>query len=253
MMDKPTDLQLRTRLVPLGSWLQLAARVGVPYVRAKFSEPFPVCQIYDALDRKDTPELSAAFKWLSIQVIEAETYNRRISARWECCSSQDAKYAASKGEEWSKEYYLLTCDDERVGDCTVGCTETRLCVRPWIEAERIDGYPVEFRVFHGPGGDVLGVSNYYPQRALPDTLQIFQKAAAVAYWSAMLYERSTDYAREALDQGFTTDWIVGKDGGVVFLEGGPPHVEGPVTAHPCCFALGKVAGIALAARAGAIR
>ena len=46
-----------------------------------------------------------------------------------------------------------------------------------------------------------------------------------------------------MDYGFTADFVVGKDGKVLFLEGGPPYGLG---AHPCCFEGRDIEGIALA-------
>ncbi|WP_163616092.1 hypothetical protein, partial [Klebsiella pneumoniae] len=42
--------------------------------------------------------------------------------------------------------------------------------RPWVEIEKLGGYPIEYRAFV-IDDEIVGVSNYYPQRALSLTVE----------------------------------------------------------------------------------
>ncbi len=232
------------RLVPLGFWLELCQRAGVPYVPADFSEPFPVADLTRYLDLEPTPALQAALDWGYMELLARVEAGGRWVFRWECCSSSSAKCAAARGRDYCDEYFSMLVDDPRVQDCTVGL-QSRICLRPWIAAKRIGGYPVEFRAFAGPNGP-LGISNYYPQRDLEDSPELRAALLKVAVFMDALCQH------EAFPAGFTADFLVLPDDSVMLLEGGPPHVRGPVSAHPCCFPEFQIDGIALAKRPGAL-
>ena len=253
-----TDLEKRQMMVPLGPWLELCKNAGIPHVSAMFSPEFPIEQIYIALNGPGsgpTRQLDAAFRWYESEKLKRLKAGHRFSARWECCSNSMAKEAAGNGWEWDSDYYELTCDDSRVMDCTAGnTTTTRLCVRPWMDTPRADDYPVECRVFVDYRYGIIGISNYYPQRPLT-----FQDCdGQVHAWMHLVLQRTRRLADAVRDKhgegmGFTADWLLTGVSDCVFLEGGPPHEEsGHVSAHPCCFAPGKIEGIALARREGAL-
>jgi hypothetical protein len=244
-------------LVNLGPWLDLAQQAGIAYIAAKFSESFPVAQLYDACTLIEQhryaelpdrlPELNEANYWLSTNHAQAEAEGRKLIARWECCTSDDMKWRMSKGEGWSEHLTKLTLDDSRLYDGLAG-EAVRLCVRPWVEPLRIGGYPVEFRVFYGGDGAREGVSSYYPQRPLPDNAAMRYLVSLVSSDAELLRLQSS------FPVGFTADFLVSENLEVLFLEGGPPHIPGgPVSAHPCCFSPGQVRGVALAAMEGAVR
>jgi hypothetical protein len=252
------------RLVPLGPWIDRCKAAGIAYIAASFSQPFPVAQMTAALDGEDTPELDAAFEWSFYEKQRLEAAGERPMMRWECCCDGMKKWYASRGEGWRPDWARIEVDDDRALDCTVGET-TRLCVRPWVKPQREAGYPVEFRVFVGPEGP-LGVSSYYPQRPLPNTVRM-----------EFLARRCLTLARKLAEAGsypvgFTADFLVAdglqwtlgdpkerrnvellRTAPVRFLEGGPPHVADAVSvagcsADPCCFRPGEIHGIALADR-----
>ena len=241
-----TDIQQCRALVNLGPWLDRCERAGVPYVPAVWSEAFPVAELYralsviglmDSLLVEHAPGVIGAFEWLAGQREEAVYDRRQMMARWECCSPCDTKYRMEQGGGWGASMMYLTLDDPRLFDCLASDT-LRICVRPWVEAMRVEGYPVEFRVFYGPHG-WQGTSSYYPQRPLQRDVV-----------NEMLMDQCRNYADrfyegEHFPVGFTADFLVMPDFQVLFLEGGPPHVLGPVSAHPCCFPPGKVRGLAL--------
>jgi hypothetical protein len=239
-------IQECARLVPLCFWLGLCERTGVPYIPAEFSEPFSVVDLGDYLELEPTPRLRAALDWAYRTLmarLEADQRGR-WTFRWECCSSSAVKCAAASGAGFSDIYYTMRVDDPRVFDCTVG-RETRVCIRPWVEAAREGGYPVELRAFVGADGR-LGISNYYPQRDLTETDELRSALQRVEFFAGALF------GKESFPAGFTADFLVMPDFSVTLLEGGPPHVQGPISAHPCCMKPGDTTGIALARRPGAL-
>lgn len=226
------------RVVPLDFWLELAERAGVSHIPAAFSPAFPIAELYDALEGDEAPGFAKAMAWAKDELARPG----RWMVRWECCADDNVKALACAGAEWSLAWTHGEIDSPRLFDCTAGET-TRLCVRPWVDALRIDDYPVEFRVFYGPDG-YQGVSNYYPQRALPKMMIEVHAARRLAY-------RLTQFADFPI--GFTADFMVTADD-IRLIEGGPPHhMNGQMlpSAHPCCFAPGKVAGVAFALQEGA--
>lgn len=122
-------------------------------------------------------------------------------------------------------------------DCNVATT--RLAVRPVVDIVRHEVYPVEFRCYVFDAMD-FAVSNYYPQRDLPDGFR--SDALRSGELAMKLYPfTGTPY---------TADFCLTPDG-LRFLEGGPPLGLG---SHPCCFAPENVkpVGIALAKEKGCV-
>jgi len=214
------------------------------------------------MDGEPHPELREAIRWVESRIESGEP----LMWRWESCCGGVQKSVACDGIGLEQEEHRayrwhesVTCDDTRVDACTVGVQnahgdfETRLCVRPWVVPMRHGPrrYPVEFRAFYGPHGP-LGISNYYPQAPM-DPGEVDWRC--FVDWVA-------GYARALCDagsfpEGFSADFLVRRDGVVLFLEGGPPSIVFPhplvPSAHPCCFAPGKISGIALAPSPGVLR
>lgn len=251
-MNRTEQMTEAIRLVPLGPWIERAQAAKIPYIPAEFSPAFPTAQIVASLDGEPTPEMNAAWDWASHRVEAAHAKDEKVIVRWECCCDDGKKMLAVDSGEWSPMWTSLTCDDERVIDCTVGET-TRLCVRPWQTPYLHNGNRVEFRVFYGPTG-FLGLSNYYPQFALPeDDYQINRCIHTARVFASRLN------AGGEFPAGFTADFMMidieynaQQDNSVIFLEGGPPHWNGMPSAHPCAFAPGFTNGIAYAPRPGAL-
>lgn len=142
--------------------------------------------------------------------------------------------------------------------------------RPWIGDQMLlfDGYPVEYRAFV-ESGNLIGISSYYPQRPLPgndEHLAVIEEHVAALLdeleppfeWPAMASEQMRVNAMRAAPDGgkaptggplqdeihFTADFAATRLG-MVLLEGGPPDFMG---AAPCCFAAGRIDGVALEAQ-----
>lgn len=229
----------------LGDWLPLVKTAGLPHVPAVEVARFP--SLLDAvgvvLDEEEaSPETAAAFDALAAARKAATEAGDML--RWDICSSEDLKHRMARGKhEWDPQCARLTFDDCRLVDLVMmeGLREVRVWRRPWVAAVIDAGYPVEFRVFVADG-KVLGVSSYYPQRPLTvaDGQELAEQAGKLA-------ER---LAREpGAPPSFSADFLlaVGPPRELLWLECAP--LAG---SHPCCFAPGSIAGIALAPQDGAL-
>jgi hypothetical protein len=277
------QLQERMKLVPLGPWVYNARINAIPSIPAWFSDPFPVEQIAMAQDGPgengdDIRELLNAIQQVeSLCAPDFPDYqyhfdNRRM-VRWECTAGCDMKHRVKEQRVKEqrengghcREHTIVTIDDPTLETVPFGATvpdengNTRLCVRPWVEHMVIDGYPLEFRVFFGPDG-FQGVSNYWPQRPLPEGPRIRGLADLAMNLALRMYNAQP----ELRVVGCTMDFLVPHPlkwaypridcppSDILFLEGGPPHVPGEmVSAHSCCFPPGQVSGIVFAALPGA--
>jgi len=248
----PMDpLPYRRALVPLGPWLTRAARGHVTTIPATFSPAFPVAEVLDALDHPEKMSLAVrtAFDWLNDQICHNDLIQNSIMSRWEMCASSDLKRHVIGKTTWSHDARTwLTIDDPRVVDILYesDAITTRLCVRPWVAPRMVDGFPLEFRVFLDHNG-IRGISNYYPQRPLPDTREMCTLSQRCLSDALMIAMHSNFHL------GCTMDFLVDEHNAVHFLEGGPPHLPvGHVTAHPCCFAPGQISGTAYEKQPGAL-
>jgi len=175
--------------------------------------------------------------------------------RWDVCAPYDVKTGLSQGNyEWNNSYLNLTPDDPRGFDLIYSfpALEMPVWLRPWVKAQIIDSYPVEYRVFV-LDNNVIGVSNYYPQRELPETNEIMQDIQTVTQltnkiigtikppWNSPQMEK-LGFHKDTISG--TLDFIKTEDGDMLFLEGGPPH-HPAWGAHMCCFEQGKINGVAL--------
>jgi len=221
----------------LNAWLDLAQSAGVAFVPATTVGFVAI----DALLRSDQPELEGVAE----AVGQMETANTNLPEgqmlRWDCCAGFEVKAALSEGNLPTHEQRQLTLDP-RSFDLLFEfpADEVALVQRPWVTAQEIDGFPVEFRVFVAHG-EVQAVANYYLQRPLPDTPAIRKAvaeciAASEALWAvirgrgvvpAMPFQKDPQE-----DQTATLDFLVDEEGNVLFLEAGPGWGFG---AHPCAF------------------
>ena len=161
--------------------------------------------------------------------------------RWDCCAGYGVKASLGEGEMPSLLDKQLTPDDPRAFDLLYDFPADEIAVvkRPWVDAQVIDGFPVEFRVFVEEGQPVA-VANYYLQRDLPDTAALRQAAGqAVGYTQAILDALKQEGVVPAMPQqpnpqraAATLDLLVTPENTVLFLEAGPGHFFG---AHPCAF------------------
>ena len=224
-------------IVSLRAWLELIQALEIPHVGARHVATVPIEDLikFDVRDR-DHSALDAFFA-----AAEAAGAEDRMLLRWDCCASLDVKAdMAHAGGDWEPNWNkYFTIDDPRAFDIIYEYPgqDMHLWVRPWLEARRIDGFPLEYRVYV-EDAKVVGVSSYYPQRpvpATPDVLGHIEHSIAATERIIELLPLplalpwGTD--RSADCKSFTSDFMVLEDDTVVWLEAGPALG----LAHPCCF------------------
>ena len=229
-------------LVSLGQWIDLCERAGVDHVPA---EPVATAEIEPLLHWDEpTEDQIEVLKRFFGEIEKAKQPGTML--RWDMCAPLDVKMHLSKGQpEWSQRFLDgFTIDDPRAFELLFEYPGEDITVwrRPWLEADAIDNYPVEYRVFVFDGRPV-GISSYYPQRDLPDgervRADLAQSVAAACRLAAHLPDQIS-YPGGSLEvwpsdsKSFTADFMRLADGRLLFLEAGPPFGAG---ADPCCFPL----------------
>ena len=194
--------------------------------------------------------------------------------RFDFCAPLEVKFRLGSGfPHWHPDMTRFILDDPRAFDILMEQPRESVPIyfRPWIKTLIHDGFPTEYRAFVRDG-KLQGISNYYPQRPLPEdqkaiaeverlTQILIDNAPAPFIWnmSHMGDEFFRNHDRSGVH--FTADFILAlpdsengpdpesntENGSprMLFLEGGPPHELG---AHPCCFKPGRIKGIALSDR-----
>ena len=239
--------------ISLGDWLSICQMAGVRHVPARKVTEL-IRDDYLAFEQREGEHherLQAAE-----QAIMAAVRDGGHMMRLDCCSGDEIKYRMSIGEpECLPGFQEIVIGDIRAYDIVFEYPRDTVPVwqRPWVRPMLELGYPVEYRAYVRDG-EIQGISNYYPQRPLPEypghleavremTERLIEHVQPPFLWhtTGMLDGTPLDLARAQ----FTADFLVSEYGEVLWLEGGPPHELG---AHPCCFRPGEIAGIALVNR-----
>ena len=198
-----------------------------------------------------------------IKKIDKYTNLQNHMLRLDHCSSEDIKYALAKKDYKSKlEYVKLNFYDSRIIELLYDYPRLMipLWLRPWVEAKIIEDYPIEYRVFVEQS-KIIGVSNYYIQRPLPDNGETKKHINKIFHHTTKLIDSLKDSSfqwsnrapsyfmknmrsknKSSKDIHFTVDFIITQLNEVLLLEGGPPSFLG---AHLCCFKDKEIKGIAL--------
>lgn len=242
--------------VDLGCWMALCEKAGVPTVPALEIGSAPTIALWESSDN-DGPVDDEIHK-LFTNIAETQiAMPVGWMMRWSCCSMADVKVRLSEGQpEWHPNFMQLFVEDFRAFDLIAEFPLPRISAwaRPWLTFDVVDGYPVEYRVFVRDN-KVIGISNYYPQRPLPDDDKTAVDVSIVRRMTEALIDaqnlplNAPEVAGD-LDLSknqFSADFARLPSGAILFLEGGPPHTH-YWGAHPCCFDGGEIAGIALSKR-----
>jgi hypothetical protein len=241
------------RPVSLADWMQLCVWAEVPTVAAICLGEAEI----EPLLRSDEPEWAArATPFYGAMAAKLKALGDGWMARWDCCSMAEVKYRLSNGNaSWAPELAELYSDDLRAYDLIDAFPSDRIkgWARPWTQFDVIGGWPVEYRVFV-ENDRILGVSNYYPQRPLPDNEQTAADVArAKASTQALIdHQNQRIVCPEIGDvegNWFTCDFARLPSGALLFLEGGPPYTP-TWGAHPCCFTSGTIEGVTLRDQTG---
>jgi len=222
----------------LTAWMEAAHRAGVPLVPAQCVAELNI----DALLRSDDPRAEGAQEVLKqLAAINAALPADRM-LRWDCCASYALKDAMAEGQAPTPQERGIDID-LRSFDLLFEFPAEDIAVlqRPWVQAQELNGFPIEFRVFVADGR-VHAVANYYLQRPLPDTPAIRSAVkAAVASTEAIVAQLQAEglsphmpFQPPQAQPSFraTLDFLVDEQGQVLFLEAGPGWGQG---AHPCAF------------------
>ena len=246
-----TDETSRFCPISLGDWLNLCQKAGVPAVPALQMATINRADYF----QWDTPgqhheRLQEVFRQVH------ESIMPRHMLRYDCCAPIETKMRLSLGEpEWHPDMALMIFDDPRLVDIISEYPREAIPVwqRPWLDAEILEHYPVEYRVYVR-NGQIQGISNYYPQRPIAlnqnhinqvtqHTELLIQHAQTPFLWNNGMLRSAFDAKEDPDGVHFTADYILPEGGNhLLFLEGGPPHELG---AHPCCFPADAINGIAL--------
>ena len=246
--EPPKDGQDRFCPVSLGDWLSACERAGAPYVGArKIAEIAREDYLRFDENEESARRLADAMKKIRSQTAE------NMMTRLDCCADIDIKLHLSDGKPgWRAEFGEIAPGDPRAFDIVLEYPRPVVPVwqRPWIQANLIENYPEEYRVFVFDGR-IAGISSYYPQRPLPRIDRSIEMVTSVAERLIEVIETPMLWhLRPALQSesgaDYTCDFIIDRAGRALFLEGGPSHLAG---AHPCCFEYGAdIEGIALTDR-----
>lgn len=225
-------------LVSLGAWLELAAANNVEAVPAVEVASAPVDLLLAGLDERDNQEIMDLYARMNV----ASRSNTMM--RWDVCAPYDLKANLSDGNAaWQPDYARPPfLDDPRAFDLLYEFPDPvmRIWQRPWVKVAQHEGWPIEYRVFVFDSR-IIGISNYYPQRGLPNTESVTSDIRQCLAMTERLVRNlplpvrfpGGPHASWPTDEkSFTADFMRLEDGRIVYLEGGPPFGAG---AHPCCF------------------
>ena len=237
--------------ISLGDWLSLCEAAGVPAVPAHRLATINRADYFRWEEPGEHHErLQAAFRQVT------QSFRPRHMLRYDCCAPSETKMRISMGEpEWRPEMTVMIFDDPRLMDIISEFPREEIPIwqRPWLNAEIVGHYPVEYRAYV-KDGQIQGISNYYPQRPISFsqghidqvteyTALLIQHASTPFLWNNGAFRHGFDANEDPDGIHFTADFIQPKrSNNLLFLEGGPPHELG---ADPCCFPAGAINGIAL--------
>jgi hypothetical protein len=242
--------------VSLGAWLQHAQHAGVPHVPA--NEVARVSR-WQFLNFQESNEADRQM-WKSVRDLRHSVPADHM-VRWDPCAELGLKQAMAKSKldmAIEASHPVHPEADPRTYDILYDypLEKVSLWSRPWVKAQMHESHPVEFRVFVRDSR-VLGVANYYVQRALPESPEILRAVNTCIALSAQLVGSMQEhgafpwmphYEKMGFDMSAgaihaTLDFLVSEGGQVLLLEAGPPFGAG---AHPCAFQ-GKehITGLAL--------
>lgn len=219
-------------------WMDAAEQAAVPAVPAQCVARLNI----EALLRSEDPGADGVGNVIERLQAVNDALPEDHMLRWDCCASYALKDAMGEGQVPSRQERGVGVDI-RSFDLLYEfpAEEIPVLQRPWVKAQEMDGFPVEFRVYVAEGR-VHAVANYYLQRPLPDTpairAAVNQAVAATEAMVASLQQRglapTMPYQQENPHQAFraTLDFLVDEQGQVLFLEAGPGWGQG---AHPCAF------------------
>jgi hypothetical protein len=240
----------------LGAWIEHASAAGIAHVP---------CWLLGAVSRAEWQ------RWIEHGEFDEGDGMARVRqaaagmpapsmVRWDPCASLELKLSIAEQLPVDQTCRVgLPAGDPRACDILMEYPSERVPVwgRPWVQAQIVDGFPVEFRVFIREG-QIDGIASYYPQRPLPHDARVLSWVSACRASTNQLINHlneagefpwmlSYEGVMPTGSVSATLDFIVDQAGQVLLLEAGPPYGCG---AHPCAFIDRPIAGVALALAEG---
>ena len=222
-------------VISLGDWLELCEKSGVDYVMATKVASIEIDKFLKFADAPNG-EQAKEFRDLIEKVKEPNTM-----LRWDCCAPLSVKMQLQNGHSfWCQELLDgFSPLDPRAYEMIYEYPGNTMDVwkRPWIRAQHDGTHPIEYRVFVYEG-EIVGVSNYYPQRPLELNMDDINTCMTLA---RRLIDNLTppikfqSYGTETWgsdSRSATMDFIKTTYNHMLFLEGGPPY---GMSGSPCCF------------------
>ena len=270
----------------LGTWLEIFSAANIPHVPAYMAGLLPTMEMLNTLEFPIDPPPLPEFK-NGGGMVRVDSCSGAMLKNLSEFGYDDSKRAQGTYVERDGQYFLKM--DERLVNASLsyvgqsygaGKSDMPVWWRPWIPAlkqkklldikmfgKMLKSYagavewPIEWRVFVNKG-EVIGVSNYYPQVALDMTAEILQYAYQARSFAQELIRFMQEHniqpwhpryigVRDENELSFTVDFI-STEYGPIALEAGPavPLDEYQIPerkwgAHPCCFEGKTINGIQL--------
>ena len=186
---------------------------------------------------KDDPTSAAVFVFFD----EIRNASKRGSMlRWDMGVGQTVRDRLARGVwQYNKgDYNRLTLDEDWLEPLLEKHPDQGLVVwqRPWIKPVILQKYPVGFRAFV-ENSKLIGVSNLYPQRPLPDNQSTLKDTNLVRWKTQALIRKfpahsiyNTDLEDSRLkpdEVNFTVDWMKTEDG-LMFISGSGPDLDAKI-------------------------
>lgn len=189
-----------------------------------------------ALGRRLDEAADALEQRLGTPVVVRTDYCAPEAVKATCAMGRTHADIAGAAARYANPVYACMRTAELAGDWPR--EDLAVLARPYV-APRMEGrYPVELRVWIRDGA-VRAISNYYPQRTLPESRDTLKAIAEATRYAERLANRVTPFDPIPMDPSlpeqvtFTADFLVAQSGTTLWLECGPytfPHWG----SHPCC-------------------
>ncbi len=231
-------------------WNEVASRAGVPTVEANLIAEISMSILDEGLFHWDSVSSPLDAKRHAPVIAAIEYAKTGGFWRTDLCAHGWLKAQISETGSFAPDTDF-SLDDPRIMDIHYGMPSVSILARPTLTPVRVNGWPVEFRVFFGGAADEDGaVSFYYPQSGPFDVTPDLQATALKARdLGAAMYAKRQElglipwlpsHGEPDAQIGASIDFMLTEEHGLVMIDAGPGFGHG---AHPCCFIDSPVEGV----------
>ena len=231
----------------LVDWLAVAGRAGVPFIESKIAGWLDRSDLMLMWDEDEEARARTALAWDRIR----ERIRPGTVLRADYASAYAVKAACGASGRhgqcrWDEDEHQGLHEDMRIAELGHSWSRNAIPVheRPYVKPEMIEGYAVELRVWVRKG-KVRAVSNYYPQRPLPDNDWVRARMDEAITQAQRLSECVPDDLvpdnrapapgeTPWTEKTFSADFLVPEHTDEVFFLEGNPYTFASWGAHPCC-------------------